>query len=116
MMEKITNILEAQEIINQNDITLVYIGQENCSVCHSLKPQVQRIMKDFNEVKQIELDAIMTPTVAEAFQVLTVPVILLFIEGQEYLRRARALNTSDFKKDVTKIILGYQEMVKNEGI
>lgn len=113
-MEKITSILEAKEIIKANPLTLVYIGQENCSVCHSLKPQVERILSDFSGVRQIELDAIETPEVAEAFQVLTVPVILLFVEGNEYLRRARAMNTNDFKNDISKIILGYQSMINDK--
>ncbi|QIL46722.1 thioredoxin family protein [Vagococcus coleopterorum] len=111
-MKFIKELNHAKEIINENELVFVYIGQENCSVCHGLKPQIKQIMNQFEGVTQIELDALRTPEVAEAFQVLTVPVLLLFVEGHEYLRKARIVNTREFKQDIEKIILGYQGMKK----
>lgn len=113
-MDRKTYTEEVKEEIKKNPIVLLYIGQNNCGVCHSLKPQVENIMLDFDDVKKIELDASQVPEVAEAFQVLTVPVILLFIEGKEYLRRARIVHLNEFKQDVTKIITGYKKMQELE--
>ena len=45
--------------------------------------------------------------VAGEFQVLTVPVVLLFVEGKEYLRKARIIQTAQFKSEVEKIVTGY---------
>lgn len=110
-MERVNQISTAQEIITKEPLTFVYIGQKNCSVCHGLKPQIGKIMAAYPQVKLIELDALEVPEVAEAFQVLTVPVLLLFVEGKEYLRKARIVNTMTFKQDIHKIITGYQQMV-----
>lgn len=113
-MKKIKEMSEVHQIIKNQPVVLLYIGQHHCSVCHSLKPQVSNIVKEFQDITMIEIDALETPRVAEAFDVLTVPVILLFIEGKEYLRRARMINTVAFKNDVSKIIHSYQNMVGNK--
>lgn len=109
-MEHLKSVAAVKEVIQSESLTFLYIGQENCSVCHGLKPQISKIMSAYPEVRLVELDALEVPDVAEAFQVLTVPVLLLFVEGKEYLRKARIVNTMNFKQDVHKIITGYQQM------
>lgn len=109
-MEQFNNLADVKKVIQNEPLTFVYIGQKNCSVCHGLKPQINKIMSGYPQVRLVELDALEVPEVAEAFQVLTVPVLLLFVEGKEYLRQARIVNTSRFKQDVHKIITGYQQM------
>lgn len=113
-MKQVNNITEANELIQNESLVLVYIGQKNCSVCHSLKPQVVKVMEKFPRVKMIALDAQETPEVASQFQVLTVPVIMLFVEGKEYLRKARIVQMQAFESEVEKIINGYQKMQKIE--
>ncbi|CAM3360732.1 thioredoxin family protein [Vagococcus fessus] len=114
-MKKLTTIEEVQKNIEENNLAFIYIGQENCSVCHGLKPQVETIMEKYEGVSLVELDALEVPEVAEVFNVLTVPVMMLFVEGREYLRKARMINTRDFSQEVDKIIRGYQEMLAGES-
>ncbi len=101
---------EVREVIAKEQLVFLYIGQENCSVCHGLKPQIEKIIANYPEIATVELDAIKTPAVAEAFQVLAVPVLLLFVEGKEYLRKARIVNTSEFSQQLEKIVLGVRSM------
>lgn len=111
MFTKMTTLAETQATIEEEPLVFLYIGQPNCSVCHSLKPQIESLLAPYEDVKLIELDALEVPEVAESFDVLTVPVLLLFVEGREYLRKARIVHTQAFSLEFEKIISGYREMV-----
>lgn len=111
-MFKKVDMLEAQRYIQTEKLVFLYIGQSNCSVCHSLKPQIGGLLEVYDDVIKLEIDALIAPEVAEAFNVLTVPVLLLFVEGREYLRKARIINTRELSVDFAKIVLGYREMVR----
>ncbi|WEB82232.1 thioredoxin family protein [Vagococcus lutrae] len=106
-MELLKDIETVKQHIADEKLSLLYIGQKNCSVCHGLKPQIQKIMSEFPDVYTMEVDAMDVPEVAGEFQVLTVPVVLLFVEGKEYLRKARIIQTAQFKAEVEKIVTGY---------
>ena len=112
MFQKMQTINETQRKIATEQLVFVYIGQKNCSVCHSLKPQVETILREYSDIVLLELDALETPMVAEAFQVLTVPVLLFFIDGKEYLRKARIVNTQELKAAIDKIVLGVRSMTE----
>lgn len=112
MFIKDIGLSDVRATIAHEKLVFLYIGQANCQVCHSLKPQIEELLASFTDVTMIELDALEEPEVAEAFNILTVPVLLLFVEGREYLRRARIINTKEFLNDFEKIVSGYREMSK----
>lgn len=107
MFKKIESIEEIRKIIASNEFTFVYFTQPNCSVCHGLKPQVESKLKEFeHEMTFIEVDAVEVPQVSGEFAVMTAPVILLFVEGKEYMRKARFIPVQELYHDVKKIIEG----------
>lgn len=103
------NLDEILEDIKQQPIAFLYIVTTGCSVCHGLQPQVEAIFEKFPEVHGMVVDSLKVPEVAAEFQALTAPVLLLFVEGKEYLRKARMINTKEFEEDVKKIVHGYIE-------
>lgn len=113
MFKKVATLSEVQQTIQEQKLVFLYIGQQNCSVCHGLKPQIEALLESYEDVVMLELDGGQVPEVAEAFNVLTVPVLLLFVEGREYLRKARIINTREFSMEFAKIVTGYREMVGN---
>ncbi len=109
MFRKIQTIEELKNNILTNELVFVYFTQPNCSVCHGLKPQVESKLKEFNEdVIFIEVDAVEIPKVSGEFSVMTAPVILLFVEGKEYMRKARFIPIQELYNDVKKIVEGME--------
>ncbi|WP_079709232.1 thioredoxin family protein [Paraliobacillus ryukyuensis] len=102
-MENLTSFIE------QNDVALVYISRENCSVCHSLKPQIQHIMDKYPKIATSEVSADQVPEVAGAFSIFTVPVVLLFVDNKEFYRGARIVPLDRFEATVKQIYDGYFE-------
>ncbi|WP_117169988.1 thioredoxin family protein [Paraliobacillus sediminis] len=103
-MIKTTDKLD--QFITQNEIAFLYISRPNCSVCHSLLPQVERIMRGYPEITLGHIEVDQLPEVAGRFSIFTVPVLLLFVEGKEYLREARIVHLEVFEERLNKIYQG----------
>ena|SRR5690625_1701113 len=96
-------IEEISDFINTHQLSFLYISRSNCSVCHGLLPQVQQIMEKYPEIKLGHIDADQVMEVAGHFSVFTVPVLLLFVDGKEYVREARIVHMDLFDQKISKI-------------
>lgn len=97
------------QFLENNELTFIYISREDCSVCHGLLPQVEQVFRKYPEVKCGIIDADEVPGIAGKFSIFTVPVLLLFVEGKEYLREARIVHMQPFEEKVKRI---YENVVE----
>ncbi|WP_085993518.1 thioredoxin family protein [Oceanobacillus senegalensis] len=88
----LTKMKEIEHFIHNHQLSLLYISKPNCSVCHSLLPQVQELMDKYPEIQLGHINTADVEEVAGRFDIFTVPVLLLFWEGKEYLREARIVH------------------------
>jgi len=107
---ELTTIEMVMNFIQTHQLSFLYISQPNCSVCHGLLPQVQQLMIKYPEINlgHINTDEVME--VASHFSVFTVPVLLLFIDGKEYVREARIVHMDLFDEKIKKI---YENVVSH---
>jgi len=94
---------EVNQYIATNFLAFLYITQPNCSVCHGLQPQIENILAKYPKVAARTLDASEIPEVAGRFNVFTAPVLLLFVNGKEYIREARIVHTEMFDEKIEQI-------------
>ncbi|MYL61269.1 thioredoxin [Virgibacillus halodenitrificans] len=106
--DHLQSLEETEQFITQHPFTFIYISSPNCSVCHGLKPQVQELMNKYPEIKIAHIDTQQVPEIAGRFSIFTVPVLLLLIEGKEYLREARIVHMDLLEEKLDKI---YKNMV-----
>ena len=104
---EVSTVEEIDTFIETNTFAFVYIYQENCSVCHSLQPQTQKILEEFPSIKSIQTNVSSLPELAGKFTIFTVPVLLLFVEGKEMMRFARFVEIDKFKHQLSRIIEAY---------
>lgn len=97
------SIEEVKEFIQSNELAFVYISRVDCSVCHAVRPQVEHILEDYPRIHSIQADADVIPEVAGEFNVFTVPALLLFADGKEYIREARFVNMEDLEHQFKRI-------------
>jgi len=100
---ELTTIETAENFIHDNKLAFLFISQPNCSVCHSLLPQVQALMANYPEIRPGYIDAADVTEVAGRFSIFTVPVLLLFVEGKEYIREARIVHMQLLEEKIDKI-------------
>src|SRR5699024_12033795 len=85
-LETIKNI---EHFIDKHQLTFLYFSHPNCSVCQGLLPQVQQMMNNYPNIQLGHINTRKTPEVAGYFSVFTVPVLLLFFNGKEYILKER---------------------------
>lgn len=100
---ELTTIDMVEDFINDHALSFLYISQPNCSVCHGLFPQVQALMTTYPEIHLGHINAAEVTEVAGRFSIFTVPVLLLFIEGKEYIREARIVHMQLLEEKIDKI-------------
>lgn len=102
-MMNIVNSNEAiEELINNNQIVSVYFGSDTCNVCTALKPKVEELIKDYPQIKSAQVDVERSLTVSAAYNIFTIPVILVFIEGKEIIREARHISMQDINSKIER--------------
>lgn len=103
MFHTLTSIEAIHEKINAYPVTFFYITQPDCSVCHGLQPQLEQLFKKFPDIHTYHVDASQVPRVAGDFLVFTAPTLLLFVDGKEYIREARIVQTARFREKIAHI-------------
>ncbi|WP_082235103.1 thioredoxin family protein [Halobacillus massiliensis] len=101
-MKRVNDIEEVRENVRNYKLTLLYISQPACTVCHSLLPQVEDLLKEFSGVNAIHADAEKIKEIAGEYSIFTVPVVILFNEGKELMRMARFVPMGDLYHQLAK--------------
>jgi len=96
--------LEAlQNTIRSEVGVLLYFSGENCNVCHALRPKIKDLFdKEFPQIKQIYLDAHENPQISAHYQVFSVPTIIVFLDGREFVREGRAVSLHQMTEKLTR--------------
>jgi thioredoxin-like negative regulator of GroEL len=94
---------ELQNTIKSEMGVLLYFSGENCNVCHALRPKFKALFEtQFPEIKQIFLDAEAYREIALEYQVLSLPTILVFLDGREFIREGRTVSIHQLEEQLTR--------------
>ncbi|WAA13834.1 thioredoxin family protein [Fervidibacillus halotolerans] len=102
-MINIEKIEEIDSFIDENELAFFYVSQPNCGVCRALLPKVKDLLKDYPKIKSAYVNTDLIPEVAEKFSVFTIPVLLLYVEGKEMLRKARFVSMDELEYEISKL-------------
>ena len=101
--EELNNIEMIDRFIENNTLSFLYISRPDCSVCHGLLPQVQVLLTKYPKIKFGHINANEVEEIAGHFSIFTVPVLLLFVNGKEYVREARIVHMDLLDEKINKI-------------
>ncbi len=101
-MEIITSYEKLQELIEKNDMVLIYFGLDGCGVCKSMKPKVENMIKRYPNIHAVMVEADKSLSISARFNVFTVPVILLYIERKETIREVRIISLDNLEQKITR--------------
>jgi len=108
-MNKIQSSIIFDTVIAENIFVLVYLSGLNCAVCQAVKPKIERLINDnFPDIALFEILTNQFPELAARLSVFTIPVILFFVEGKEYIREVRFIEISVLKQKIEKILSLYK--------
>jgi len=89
---------------------LVYFSHQQCNVCKVLKPKVRdMIANNFPQMMLYYVNTREHPDMAGQYAVFTVPTILVFFEGREYIRESRHVSLAALQERLEKLYRIYFE-------
>lgn len=94
--------MEIEEFIKDNLISIVYFSGTTCGACDVIKDKVLHIIKDYKEIKFMEINAVENKEVAASYDIFSLPILLLFVNGKETLRLGRYFDMLDFKNSIDR--------------
>lgn len=94
-MEKLQTIQEVITFIDGNRLAFLYVSQEDCSVCHALKPKLIELLKRYPKIELREVEADKVKEISAEYLIFSAPTLLFFIDGKEYIREGKFVQ---FKK------------------
>lgn len=101
----LTSLEDVNNFIDENQLSFLYFTTPNCSVCHGLQPQIEEMLAKYPKINARHIDASLVPEAAGQLSVFTAPVLLLFVEGKEYIREARIVQTQKLDDGINRIYI-----------
>lgn len=101
--QHLSSLETIEEFIHDHQLASLYISRPNCSVCHGLLPQVEKLMMQYPKINLGHINVAEVEEVAGRYSIFTVPVLLLFVDGKEYIREARIVHTQLLNEKINKI-------------
>lgn len=82
---------------------ILYFSHKQCGVCHVLRPKVEELVKEvFSKLTFSYVDVEELPAIAASYSVFTVPVILVFFEGQEFYRFSGSVSIGELEQQISR--------------
>lgn len=102
-MQELQSIETVKQFISEHSLSFIYISRTNCGVCHALKPQIEELLTQYPNIHAASVNADHVEEIAGHFSIFTVPVMLFFIDGKEYIREARFVHVESLQEKLTKL-------------
>ena len=94
---------EFNNIIQNNSIVLVYLSGEHCNVCKALYPKIETLVNEkFPKIKLIKLLIEKSPEVFGQNQIFSIPTVIVYFEGKEFIRKIRNFSISELEQEILK--------------
>jgi len=94
---------QLQQTIREEIGVLLYFSGENCNVCHALRPKFKELFdKEFPLIKQIYLDAHENAEISAHYRVFSVPTMIVFLDGREFIREGRAVSMHKMTEQLSR--------------
>ena len=82
----------------------LYFSLPNCGVCQVLKPKLFGFIKNnYPNIRFFHVDTSIYPEVAAQLCFYTNPSFIVYLNGQEYLRRSRSISLHELDENLARL-------------
>jgi len=99
-MQTIENI---HKTITENLAVMLYFSAPTCNVCHALKPKLLgAIEANFEKFEILSIDTSIEQETSAHFSVFTIPTVLVYLDGKEFLRKSRHMSVDEVIREIKR--------------
>jgi thiol-disulfide isomerase/thioredoxin len=95
--------IELRTIIKEEPAVLLYFVSENCRPCEVIREKLHPMMKDFPKIRYIEMPAGTDPALLASFDAFSLPLLLVFFDGREFIRNGLNMSLEELKRDLGRL-------------
>lgn len=106
-MNKLRSDDEIVDLIKNNSMSIIYFTGSICGACEIIKIKIEDILKIFPNIKSGEVNVEKHLDLAGKYNIFSVPIFLLYIEGKESIRLGRNLDLLELELNIKR----YYEMI-----
>lgn len=97
-MQRLYELSEIKQAIQEHDLVLLLIKTSQCSVCESIQVKAGGLLDSHKAVKGIYVFMEDAPDTAAEFLALSAPTLLLFCQGKEVYRESRFVRFEELEQ------------------
>ena len=99
----LTFLDEIEAAIKEKDAALFYFSAPHCNVCKVLKPKLAEMLtEEYPKIELFYVDIDKTPMISGQFRIFSIPTIMIFLEGKEFLRESRNIGLTELSRKLEK--------------
>lgn len=103
MIQEINSFDEFKSTIIKEKAVLIYFSNNTCNVCKVLKPKIHELLQTyFPLIQMYYCDTIERPDIAAQNSIFTVPTILIYFNGKEFMRKSRNIGITELQKEIER--------------
>lgn len=106
-MQQIQREHEAKQIITEHEMVMIYFTGNKCSACEAIKEKVEKMLIKYPKIISREINGEVYVDLAAQWQVLTLPYMMLFVEGKETIHAGRHIDLRELEHKIGR----YYEMI-----
>ena len=94
---------EFENLRNSQPAFMLYFYNDTCGVCKTLWPRVETLLNDeFPEIRLLRVSATESRELAGQLRMLSVPGIVLFMDGQEIFRANGMISMQELENRIAR--------------
>jgi thiol-disulfide isomerase/thioredoxin len=96
-------IEQLKDKISTTNALLLYFSGEGCGVCQVLQPKIKDAFEmNFPKIEHIYIDAKENPKISASFGVFSLPTIIVYFDGKEFLNKSRLISVDETINTLTR--------------
>ena len=88
----------SEEVLKNKKRVLVDFYADWCGPCKMIKPIIEEVVENNNDIKIVSVNIENEEELAEKYNVLSIPCLVVFENGEEIKRNAGLLSKNDIEK------------------